>query len=58
MNSLPLGFIEQHRNSCPKCGGTIIGDGYTSPEHCEFAEVDPWVEADAPAVLCTFGDES
>lgn len=44
--------------NCPKCGGTIIGDGYTSPMHCEFAEVDPWAEADAPIVLCTEEDES
>jgi hypothetical protein len=21
--------------NCPNCGGTILGDGYTVPAHCE-----------------------
>jgi hypothetical protein len=26
--------------SCIKCGGTMVGDGYTSVIHCEFVEED------------------
>ena len=32
--------------SCPVCGGTMIGDGYTTPIHCENVDLDPWIEPD------------
>ena len=37
---------------CPICNGDMLGDGVTSPMHCEFVEVDPWVEPDAPTTFC------
>jgi hypothetical protein len=42
--------------TCPKCGGNLIGDGYTLAIHCEFANTeDYWYnEPDAPAVYCDF----
>ena len=45
--------------TCPKCGGTIIGDGYTSVRHCEFADDDKIFESepDAPVILCDFQDQ-
>jgi hypothetical protein len=39
---------------CPKCCGTMIGDGYTVVLHCEFADVPEGVEPDAPPVYCDF----
>lgn len=45
---------------CPVCGGTIIGDGFTSVYHCENADSEDTecVEPDASVVLCRFGDDS
>lgn len=42
-------------DTCPRCGGTIIGDGYTMVRHCEFADDDRIYDAepDAPAILCS-----
>jgi hypothetical protein len=42
--------------SCSKCGGDIIGDGYTSPMHCEYAEYDG-IECDAGIVECDFEED-
>ncbi len=41
-------------NSCPNCGGTIIGDGYTTVRHCENSESEHiWdSEPDASVILC------
>ena len=39
--------------TCPVCGGTIIGDGYTSPAHCENSELPDYVEADSGPYYCT-----
>ena len=36
---------------CTKCGGDIIGDGYTVPFHCEMLEM-PNVEPDSSVVYC------
>lgn len=41
---------------CPKCGGNLIGDGYTRVIHCEFVDVDRDVEPDAEPVYCDFED--
>ena len=37
---------------CPICNSDMLGDGFTSPLHCEFTSVDPWVEADADPIFC------
>lgn len=42
-------------SSCEACGGLMIGDGYTSVEHCEFSEPE-YMEPDAGPVYCTFED--
>ncbi len=38
--------------TCPNCGGTMIGDGYTSVRHCENVDVPEDLEPDAPPVYC------
>ena len=45
---------------CPKCGGDIIGDGYTSVMHCEYADDEEYehCEPDADVVLCNFEESS
>ena len=42
--------------SCPWCGGSMIGDGYTSVIHCEFANTDDYwdCEPDAGPVWCSW----
>ena len=37
---------------CSVCGGSIIGDGYTQPMHCENVDCPPDREADAPVLEC------
>ena len=37
---------------CKNCGGSMIGDGYTEPLRCEFAEVEEGTEPDANPVYC------
>jgi hypothetical protein len=39
-------------NSCPVCGGNLIGNGYNSPLRCEFAEVPDYVECDSGPWYC------
>ncbi len=43
-------------SNCPKCGGDIIGDGYNSVAHCEYAEETSYEfhEPDAEPVPCNF----
>lgn len=45
--------------SCPKCGGEMIGDGYTTVLHCEFAnEEDYWYLApDSNPIYCDFEED-
>lgn len=40
--------------TCSRCGGRILGDGYTEARHCENADYDDYYdcEPDAPVVLC------
>ena len=48
-------MIETARHySCPRCGGSLIGDGYSLVIHCENAEDDRvWeAEPDAPVIYC------
>lgn len=44
---------------CPKCGGVVVGDGYASVMHCEFADPDDYwyCEPDANPVWCDFEEE-
>jgi len=39
-------------HSCPVCGGSIIGDGYTIARHCENVDLPLDREVDAPILLC------
>jgi len=45
--------------SCSKCGGDMIGDGYTLVYHCEYAEEAKYEfhEPDADPVECDFKEE-
>ena len=40
--------------SCPNCGGSIIGDGYSEVMRCENADESlyEFCEPDAPIVYC------
>jgi hypothetical protein len=38
--------------TCVNCGGDIIGNGYTSVEHCENADLELGIEPDAELVYC------
>ena len=49
---------EGRTNCCPKCGGTMIGDNYTTAMHCEFAELPEGIEADGGPVYCDFEEDS
>lgn len=37
---------------CPRCGGNMIGDGHTVPQHCENAKVAQDAEADSGPWYC------
>jgi len=39
---------------CLNCGGTMVGDNYTSASHCENAEVPDGAEADSGPYYCNF----
>lgn len=45
--------------TCSKCGGDMLGDGYTVVKHCEYAEEDDYKyrEPDAWPVECDFEDQ-
>ena len=38
--------------TCPNCGETLEGDGYTMVLHCPNVELDDWLEPDADPILC------
>ena len=41
------------RGSCPSCGGSLVGDGYTSVIHCEYVDViGEGFEPDTDPVYC------
>jgi hypothetical protein len=46
-------------SGCPNCGGDLIGDGYTSVIHCEYADDDEYAYAapDEGPFLCNFEDQ-
>jgi len=46
-------------DQCPKCGGSMIGDGYTTVLHCENADEPTYefLEPDAGPVYCDFKEE-
>ena len=37
---------------CPRCGGSLIGDGYKLVRHCENADFPEDVEPDAGPIYC------
>ena len=45
-------------NTCDKCNGDMIGDGYTTVMHCEYADEGKlmYLEPDASPVLCDYKD--
>lgn len=44
---------------CIKCGGDMVGDGYTSVMHCEYADETTYEfhEPDASPVYCNYEEE-
>jgi len=46
--------------TCPNCGGDIIGDGYYTAQHCEFADEEDYEfnEPDAPIIYCKTKSDS
>jgi hypothetical protein len=42
--------------TCPRCGGSMLGDGYREVFHCEFAEWHDyrWVTPDDEPVYCRY----
>jgi len=45
-------------SSCPVCGGSVVGDGFVMPLHCEFIDPPPDREADAPLLTCREADDA
>lgn len=44
--------VHLYQHYCLVCGGTLLGDGYTTVRHCENADVPMDVEPDAPIIYC------
>ena len=46
--------------SCPKCGGDLIGDGYTVVIHCEYADESKYEyhEPDSDPIYCDFEESN
>lgn len=42
---------------CPNCGGTLVGDGFRTPIHCEFAYYPIDAEPDGKAFYCGLDKE-
>jgi len=44
---------------CPKCGGTMIGDGYTTVYRCEFTDENKTegLAPDEGPVFCDFEED-
>ena len=42
---------------CKDCGGTMVGDGYTTPMHCEYIDCPEDREADAGPLYCGCREE-
>ena len=41
------------RSSCPNCAGSMQGDGYHTPFHCENVDIDKmFLEPDCNPVYC------
>ena len=41
---------------CRDCGGTMVGDGYITPRHCEYIDCPGDREADGSPLYCGFRD--
>jgi len=46
-----MSLLEVH-DTCKVCGGHMVGDGYTSPRHCENVDCPEDRECDAPPLHC------
>ena len=44
--------------SCPNCGGAMLGDDYTVPVHCEFADYPDEAEPDSGPYYCDFEEST
>ena len=46
-------------DNCKNCGGDMIGDGYTSVIHCEYAdhELIDLCEPDCSPIFCDFKED-
>lgn len=44
---------------CPKCGGLLIGDGYSDPVRCEFTDPENYAYAapDEGPFYCDYNEE-
>ncbi len=42
---------------CKNCNGTMIGNGFTTPIHCEYVDLPNDVEADSGPHFCNFEEE-
>jgi len=40
------------QSTCPHCGGSLMGDGYTTPVHCERISGPFDVAPDSEPILC------
>ena len=47
--------ITETTTCCKDCGGTLIGDGFTTPIRCEYADIE-CVEPDASVQYCGFDE--
>ena len=43
--------------SCINCGGTMVGDGYTSAYHCEFVDDASDRTPDSAPVYCNYAPD-
>ncbi len=44
--------LRQLTETCPNCGGSMVGDGYTMPRHCESIEAPEGAEPDSGPWHC------
>lgn len=44
--------LKEIKVNCPICGGSMIGDGYTLPIHCENVDIPTDIEPDCKPIYC------
>ncbi len=47
------------REQCEKCGGTMVGDGFNTIMHCEFADEETYYDKapDEGPIYCDYTEE-